>query len=322
MSSLVKPGLWNGVVAALTVPTAIWYGLALGGLAAICADPAGAPSSFPTSTLEMPQDVATLSPMSASPDAYTDLAAPLSSPSQWTKLQAGYAHHSRGEWGPAEQAYRAVLRDTRDPEEIAIVHELMAVLSASPHPVATPPTAPTPATTPPVEPGPEIFGQLSAPPPGVTGIAWFQTALPQCIRLVTDQIAQYLQTEGAAQLTRKYSEEEFQMIVVRGIQQRFPEQLTDVDAHIRANGFVGSGVVHLGLLPIPLAVRVGVTLVHDRPHAVLHEVRIGVLEIPALFRQFMETKVNQAIDQQPLPLKITQCDLADGSVIITAALAS
>ncbi len=163
------------------------------------------------------------------------------------------------------------------------------------------------------------------PPPGslTTGIpivTWLQGFLPNFAGVFSERLARYMKAAGLRTLTRRYTEDEFRELVVRRIQERFPGQVTDIETEIHPGGFYGSGTVHLGPLSFPTEGRVGIQIVDEQPHVEINEIKVGTLAAPDWLRRFMETQVNEAIDQEAPLLKIKRYELGEGWALISIEL--
>lgn len=166
----------------------------------------------------------------------------------------------------------------------------------------------------------------NTPPPGslTTGIpvvTWLEGFLPNFAGVFSERLARYMKAAGLRTLTRRYTEDEFRELVVRRVRERFPGQITDIETEIHPDGFYGSGTVHLGPLSFPTEGRVGIRIMDEQPHVEMNEIKVGALAAPDWLRRFMETRVNEAIDQEAPLLKIKRYELGEGWVLISVELA-
>lgn len=182
---------------------------------------------------------------------------------------------------------------------------LPAAATASPPPVATTPSAPT-------------AGLVAM---GAPLVEWMERFLPNFTDVFSDQLVRYMKGAGITELTRRFTETEFQELVLRRVQGRFAGQISQVATKIHTEGFVGSGMVHLGPLKIPVEARVRVSVVNERPHASVQEIKAGNLRFPEPILKALENKVNESVDTQPYPLKIKKYELREGEVLISVVLA-
>lgn len=189
-------------------------------------------------------------------------------------------------------------------------------------PRRAPPTAPHPApstsATKPTEPFLPAQGvAISENAPVMT---WLSEFLPIFVDVFVERLARYMQTTGAKELTRRYTEQEFQELVLRRVQERFPGKVRDISTKIQPDGFVGSGSLRLGSETFPIRARIGIGVVKERPHALIREVRVGNLTIPDPLLRTLEKRVNATIDQGDYPLKIKRYELKEGHALISVEL--
>lgn len=254
-------------------------------------------------------------------------------------LYAGY-----GEWDRAERLCHSVIATTRDPEEIAVARHVLLHLDASraagpvpsrwPWPPAAPHVGPSPPGPPPAPPAgaraqiPSVAPEpvppptpraqaLEVPVAGASVLAWLESALPVAVRVFATQLSAYVTSIGERSLTRAYSDRDLQVFVVQGLERRFARQVRDVTARIRPDGIAVSGTVIIGPMTLPVASRVGLTVVEATPHVALHALTIGVVEVPGLLLRLLEGRINQVIDRERLPLAVTACEFREGQVMIS-----
>jgi hypothetical protein len=149
---------------------------------------------------------------------------------------------------------------------------------------------------------------------------WLEELLPIFVVVFDDQLARYIEVAGREKLTRQYTEKEFMEVVVPKVKQQFKDQISDLDAQIHRDGIVGTGKIRIGQQWLPLRMRVGVKVVNDRPHAVIHDIRCDGLTPSEEFRKRLEKRVNQRIDQQRLALKVKRYELNEGWAMITVEM--
>ncbi len=149
---------------------------------------------------------------------------------------------------------------------------------------------------------------------------WLEELLPVFVVIFDDQLARYIEAAGREKLTRQYTEKEFMKVVVPKVKQQFKDQISDLEAQIHRDGIVGSGKIRIGQHWAPVRMRVGVKVVNDRPHAVIHDILCEGLATSSEFRKRLEKRVNQRIDQQRMALKVKRYELNEGWAMITVEL--
>lgn len=248
-------------------------------------------------------------------------------------LQRVFVYQERGLLDEAEWLCWEVIHATRDPEEVAVAYELLLsirhakfIAGASAPPVKTPsfsppsvggPVAPPDSSSPPTSLAPVVpegTPLLGAPPPAA---AWFESSLPLFFTAFTERLTDHLELVGERAITRKMTEAELRQIVVPRVLARFPQQVTHPVVHIHPDGIVGSAMLHLGPVEVPLRCRVGVTVVNDRPRVALHELAISRVPLPRMVLGAMEQRINQRIDREPFALRVKEFRLRDGWALIS-----
>lgn len=173
-------------------------------------------------------------------------------------------------------------------------------------------------------------GTSAQPPPSLTAAAlsegsplmtWLEGFLPVFVDVFADRLAKYMQAAGETTLTRRFTDLEFRDLVARQVQQRFPGQVSQIEAHIHPDGYTGSGAVRLGLLAFPMKLRVGVEIVNERPNAVLQELTVGKFPVPKMLLSYLEKRINASVQKTKYPLKVKQYDLREGYALISVELA-
>lgn len=152
-------------------------------------------------------------------------------------------------------------------------------------------------------------------------MGWMEKFLPVFVDVFTGRLEKYLTATNQTQLRRQFTEAEFRDLVVREVQRRFPGQVSNVNAKIKSDGFVGSGTVRLGLLSFPVETKIGIVVIKERPHAVVREIKVAKMGLPAPLLKLLETRVNASIDQARYPLKVKEYTLKDGYALISVELA-
>lgn len=158
----------------------------------------------------------------------------------------------------------------------------------------------------------------SAAPFGIGSplFGWIQNTLPVFVQTFSDRLAKYMDSVEETAFTRKYTEAEFRNIVLRRVQERFPDQIRAVQVRIRPDGYSGSCSIHLGPLSFSVEGRVGVRLSGQRPHVVIHELRVWKIPVIEPIRKHLENQVNQAIDKLRLPIRVTEYQFGEGYCLI------
>lgn len=183
--------------------------------------------------------------------------------------------------------------------------------------LAGPAGAPTPETLPRAE-----ASGVGALAEGSPLMGWMEKFLPVFVDVFTVRLSRYMEVAGEKELHRQFTQIEFQDLVVREVQRRFPGQVKGIQAEIHPNGFVGSGTVKLGLLSFPVRARLGIKVVEERPHVLLEEIQVAKVPLPRPILKLLESRINANIDQGDYPLKIKQYTLREGYAIISVELAS
>lgn len=244
------------------------------------------------------------------------------------KLQIGFRYQQIGEWDQAQRMYEEVLWETRDPEDLTAVRELMVRLEeervnrkpASPARLGRKPGR---AAIPPMRP-PQSAEGLQTPTLAQAGrpfLSWLETSVPVFVEMTAQRLARYMEAVGEKELTRECTEAEFRQVVVRPLSGRFGKEISDLSATIQPNGIVGAGTLHLGRLAFRVASRIGIALADGRPRAVLYEAKIGTLQVPEPVLKFLEKKINRLIARKLLPLKIKRVDFRQGKAFVSVEIA-
>lgn len=152
-------------------------------------------------------------------------------------------------------------------------------------------------------------------------VSWLETSLPTFVQIFSERLYQYMTVAHERELARRFTEQEFKLHVVQKVQEKFSGELSDLEAHIQGSGIVASGLVRLGLLSYRLLGRVGVFLEEETPHLIIEEIRMGDQPVPGFLLRQIETRVNEAIDQQNHPLRIKEFQLYDGWAYVSVEIA-
>lgn len=176
-------------------------------------------------------------------------------------------------------------------------------------------TAAAPSTAAPGPPEPPFRWTEGAPL-----IAWLDRSLPLFAEVFFEHLARFMRMSGVTELSRRFTQEKFQRLVVRRVEERFPGRVKDISTEIHEDGFVGSGTVHLGTLRFPVRGRVGIVVRNERPYAVIHEIQVGTIAVPEGLRKFLEGRVNRAIEKAQQSLKIQKYELREGYAQISVRL--
>ena len=151
-------------------------------------------------------------------------------------------------------------------------------------------------------------------------VNWLEKFLPVFVSVFTDRLSKYMEAVQEKDLSRRFTEAEFQELVVREVQRRFPGQVTGIQTKIHPDGFVGSGNVHLGILKFLVEAKLGIIVQNARPHAVIQGIKIGKIPLPEALLKFLEIRINTTIDQAKYPLKVKEYKLNEGYAWISVEL--
>jgi len=146
--------------------------------------------------------------------------------------------------------------------------------------------------------------------------------LPVFVQVFDERLALLIEAVGKDRLTRKYSEQEFEGMVVQRVREMLPGQLSDITVKIHPDGMVGKGTARMESRSIPVQVRAGVAVVDDRLHLFFQEVRIGNQTAPDEVRTLLETRVNKKLDRLRLLLKVKSVNLGEGWALLSVELAN
>ena len=141
---------------------------------------------------------------------------------------------------------------------------------------------------------------------GAPLFGWGQRTLPVFVQVFADRLAKYMDGVGETELTRKYTGEEFQKIVLERVQALFPGQIRDVTIKIHPDGYVGSGIIRVGPLSFSVEGRLGVEVANERPHVIIHELRVWKVPVMESLRKQLASQINKTIDTLRLPVKVTE----------------
>jgi tetratricopeptide (TPR) repeat protein len=155
---------------------------------------------------------------------------------------------------------------------------------------------------------------------GTPVMTWLEKFLPIFVDVFADRLSRYMVATGTPQLTRRFSELEFKELIVERAQERFADQVQNIDVKIKPEGFVGSGKIRIGILSFDLQATIGITLVDNKPHALVQSIKVGSLSVPQVLCKLLEERTNLAIDQRKYPLRIKQYELKEGYVLISVEL--
>ena len=152
---------------------------------------------------------------------------------------------------------------------------------------------------------------------GTPLFGWAQKILPVFVQVFADRLAKYMDGAGETELTRKYTGEEFEKIVLERVQALFPGQIRDVTIKIRPEGYAGSGIVRLGPLSFPVEGRLGIEVVNERPHVIIQEMRVWKIPVIEPLRKQLGAQVNRTIDTLRLPIKVKEYETKEDYCWIT-----
>lgn len=145
---------------------------------------------------------------------------------------------------------------------------------------------------------------------------WVRKVLPAFVQTFAEKLARYMDSVGETELHRNYTEEEFRKIVLRRVQELFPNQIQGVEVHIHADGYRGSCTARLGPLRFPLEGWVSIKVVNQRPHVVPRELRVWGIQVPKAILDQIGKESNRVIDGLRLPIRVHEYTFSEGYVTI------
>ena len=214
---------------------------------------------------------------------------------------------------------------------LPVVQPIRPTPLSVPLPIPRPSAAPRPGPVQPLlsAPAPAITAPIPTPPAPEAPVAaaqrtsilsWFESIFPLMVRTFEERIAAALAAAKNQGTTIKYSEQEFQQAVVRQLQARSLQQLQDLQVSFHPEGILGAGVFQLGPLPVPFSFQANIDVVEGRPHAALGALNAGGIQIPDALLKALESRVNEAIDRDRLPLEIKWFRVEEHHILISAEL--
>jgi len=147
-------------------------------------------------------------------------------------------------------------------------------------------------------------------------LAWLESSVPAFIEVSSRRLARTLGVMETKEMTRVYSQEEIRFLIVQAVDARFPGQFQDIFVQIRPDGVLSGGTLHLGFMPLQITSKVGVIFVDENPQMVIHEARVGGLQVPSAVLKLLERRINRRVGQENLPLKLKSLDLREGSAVL------
>ena len=144
-----------------------------------------------------------------------------------------------------------------------------------------------------------------------------EVSVPLFIQVSADRLAQTMEAVGETDVTRKFTQQEFEQMVLRSVRGRLRHQVSDLVVQIRPDGMVGSGRVRLGRFTFPLSSRMEITLVNDRPHVVIHETMVADVPLPEGMRTLLEIQINRIIDKSRYPVRFKRFEFREDALWIT-----
>lgn len=182
------------------------------------------------------------------------------------------------------------------------------------------PAAPSVAPSAPVEPvkPASVAGGDESGAIGTSIITWFESIFPTMVRTFEERLLPSVQAMEGREVIIKYSEREFQQVVVKQLQARTLQQIQNLVVQFHPDGIHGSGVFTLGPMPVPFTFRANIQIVDGKPHAVVDALNTGGIDIPQLLLKPLETRVNEAIDRDRLPLELKWFRVEEDQVLVSA----
>lgn len=144
--------------------------------------------------------------------------------------------------------------------------------------------------------------------------ALLEGTLPVFVQTAMDRLNTYMEAAGETQLNRRFTQEELDREILRAVERRSRGQVTDLTARIQAGALSGSGTLCFGPQKFAVTAKVSVKVIDQKPHVILHQIRVGSRDLsePALHR--MEHQINRFIDAQRYPLVLKEFRVGSGSV--------
>lgn len=192
-----------------------------------------------------------------------------------------------------------------------------------PAPERISPSAPPEPIPPPVsEPGPSRAASPPSPPSADPLQNWVEALLPSIlestlsafVQITLDRLSATMEAAGETELARRFTEQEFDRVVVQTLERRSQGQVSEITARFEPDGFSGSGTVNLGSQKFVVSIKLSVKLFNQKPHMVLREIRVGSLNISRPTLEALEKQVNRFIDAQRYPLVLKEFHPGNGSV--------
>lgn len=156
--------------------------------------------------------------------------------------------------------------------------------------------------------------------PAVPVLGWLETVLPAAIETFARRLAEAMAAAGERDHTRRLTEQDCQQYVIRRVQERFPNQLRDVEVTITPDGFQGSAAVAAAELWFPVSGAAQIVVVAGRPHLRITRLSVGHLPVPQVVLQLLSDRVNGAVDQAQWPLTVRHFVPVTGAVDVSVSL--
>ena len=172
------------------------------------------------------------------------------------------------------------------------------------------------------------------PIPGSTGspavdtktsfiLAGLELGLPMFVNAFEERLARYMSVVNEKELTKLFTDDDFEVHILKRVQGEFPGALKEPKVKIRSDGFQGSLKMKLSEeMNARLAGRVGIQVVEDRPHVVLYDLKVDEKEVSPALLKSLEWSINTMIDGHEFPLKVKRFWMYEGSVMITVEFES
>ncbi len=129
-----------------------------------------------------------------------------------------------------------------------------------------------------------------------------------------------LEAAGKKELSRRYTEQELRDLVVRRLQERFYDRISDLDLNIHPDRLVAFGNLRMESRKYRVEIQLGLDAVNDRPYTEIHQVRIESYTLSQQNRELLQARVNGQIQRLRLSLKMKEISLKEGWAFITATL--
>lgn len=152
-------------------------------------------------------------------------------------------------------------------------------------------------------------------------VEWLEKIVPQFVEVTAQQLSAYMTAVGEEQVTRVYTEKEFQQVVTDTVLARMGGRMADASIGMSPDGIRGTVVLLLEEgAPVRLSSWMDLQLQSGRPKVVVREIRVEEEAIPDDIAKTVEWRVNQIMERQRYPVRFTQMQIRRGSMLVCAEL--